>query len=370
MNRVKNERPLPDSARPPRGLLDRIAEKFARGASSAFGVVAVGDHPPLPQPPRFSPCADSLRYGSAHYGIMIPDLPAPHHFLACASVLGMPGVRIADVDAAVGADGPRHTAVLVHGTAEAREPAFTAYSMKRDMELAANGSRISFGEDLEFSGVYPDFCLRSQRPDFRVDLRLSATGEYSWFAHGPLYQHISLMTRYEGQIESNGQTQSVSGLCTWEHFRSISLHLHHNRLLPRRAKLPGDFFTYQVINLDRDTQLLLTYVTALDRPLITAVYERVAGQGSRRLDGEVRFQVRTTQAEVAVAPDGSEMKLPQTFRWTVTGGGREMEIEAHVDTPMLYGLCTGYVGGYRWEGQFKGRPVSGRGYIEYIDQRD
>ncbi|MDP1909271.1 MAG: hypothetical protein Q8K85_13305, partial [Hyphomicrobium sp.] len=110
--------------------------------------------------------------------------------------------------------------------------------------------------------------------------------------------------------------------------------------------------------------------TALDRPLITAVYERVAGQGSRRLDGDVRFQVLTTQAEVAVAPDGREMRLPQSFRWTITGNDGELDIEAHVDTPMLYGLCTGYVGGYGWEGRFKGRPVSGRGYIEYIDQRD
>ncbi|HSW13349.1 MAG TPA: DUF6670 family protein [Solimonas sp.] len=363
-------RELPDSGQPPRGLADRAADVAIRGLRRLLGEVPPGPPPPLPPQPRFAPHHDSQWFGSSHYGIMIPDLPAPHRFLTCAAVLGMPGLKIADVDHAVGADGPRHTAVLVHGTAAATGGAASAWSMKREMQLAPDGSHIGFGQALEFSGAYPDFRLRSRRAGFEVDLELTATGEHTWFALGPAYRHVSLLTRYRGQVVHEGQVQAVSGLCTWEHFRAISAHLGHNRLLPRALKLPCDFFTYQVINLDADTQLLLTHVEAFGRPLVTALYERRAGHGSRRLAGRLRFQVLAAQADAAMAPDGRPMTLPQRFRWVLEGPERRLDLEAEVDTPMLWGLAAGYVGGYRWAGTRDGRPTGGRGYIEYIDQRD
>ncbi|AXI03487.1 hypothetical protein HYN46_11945 [Aquirhabdus parva] len=212
----------------------------------------------------------------------------------------------------------------------------------------------------------------SAREDFAVDINLTATGDITWFGHSPIYQHFSLLMRYEGTVIHQGQSTLVKGLCTWENWQTVSLYLPVNKLIPRRFKLGADFFTYQVINLDQDTQLLLGYVAFLDRPIATVAYLRTVDGGSQRLDADVRFQVLTAQVEPAIAPDGSAMTLPQTFRWTITDGKGErlFEINATVDTPMLYGLAAGYVGAYHWEGTRNGLPLTGRGYVEYIDQRD
>ncbi|WP_410209442.1 DUF6670 family protein [Aquirhabdus sp.] len=365
-------RSLPDSHRPPQGIKDRLANKAAQSIAALFGIPKPGQQIPFPALALFSPHVDSLRFGSTHFGIMIPDLPAPHQFMSFASILGMLGVKIVDVDHAVSSDGPRHTALLVHGTAQTPNDAFSSYGMKTDMDIKADGSLIRFGKDAELSGVYPNFKLKSQRDGFSTDINLTATGDITWFGHSPFYQHFSLLIRYDGTFTHHGKSIPITGLCTWEYWQAVSLYLPVNKLIPRRFKLGADFFTYQVINLNQETQLLLAYVAFLDRPLAKFAYIRTVGGGSQQLDADVRFKVLTAQAEPAIAPDGFAMTLPQTFRWTITSrtGESLFEINATVDTPMLYGLAAGYVGAYHWEGTRNGQPLTGRGYVEYIDQRD
>ncbi|MCC2635259.1 MAG: hypothetical protein K0S48_3145 [Ramlibacter sp.] len=346
-----------------------LAQLFARG----LGTVEAGANLPLPTPFRCPPLAESRRYGITHFGIMIPDLPAPHHFLACAAILGGSGMRVFDIDSAVYAeDGPRHTATLVHGTAAASARAFTRYSIPDDLTLRADGSLLRFGEDLEISGRFPEFRLHSQRPGFLVDLTLEATGDITWFARSAIYAHQSLLTRYRGTLTHAGKRTAVSGLCTYEYARGMSPYVLFNRCLPRELKLPWDFFTYQVINLDADTQLLLTHCRAAGCPALTAAYLREAGRQAGRIDGDVHFQVQSVQAERLATPDGRDAELPARFRWQVRdrSGNCLFDIHATVDTPMLFGIGTGHVGGFRWEGERNGESCQGRGYVEYVDQRD
>lgn len=82
------------------------------------------------------------------------------------------------------------------------------------------------------------------------------------------------------------------------------------------------------------------------------------------------FEVLTYQDELAIAPDGVTMRLPQTFAWKVYDQDQMiLVIHAEVDTTFTYGLGSGYVGGYLYSGQYNDQPISGRGYIEYIDRR-
>jgi hypothetical protein len=353
-----------------RGLRGQVlAQLFARG----LGTVEAGDNPPLATPFRCPPLAESRRYGLTHFGIMIPDLPAPHHFLACAAILGGSGMRVFDIDSAVHPeDGPRRTATLVHGTAAASARAFTRYSLPDEVTLRADGSLLRFGEDLEISGCYPEFRLHSQRPGFTVDLTLEATGDITWFARSAVYAHQSLLTRYRGTLTHGSQRLEVSGLGTYEYARGMSPYVLFNRRLPRALKLPWDFFTYQVITLDANTQLLLTHCRAAGYPALTAAYLRIAGREGGRIEGDVHFQVQRVQAARLATPEGRDAELPERFRWEVRdrSGRCRFDIHATVDTPMLFGLGTGHVGGFRWEGSRDGAPCSGRGYVEYIDQRD
>lgn len=363
---------LPDSQRANHGLKDYLITRLASRASKLVGVVKPDQFIPHPAADFYQPIDLKLPFSGTHFGIMIPDLPAPHHFMSFASILGMSGIKIVDADHFVKDDGPLNTATLVHGTAAAYRNAFSTYSMKKDMAFTPDNNTIQFGKDAEISGTYPSFSLTSQRDGFSTDLKLTATNAYSWFAHSAIYQHVSLLVRYEGSITHQGQVTAVSGLGTWEYWKVVSLSYPHNKIVPKALKLPLDFFTYQVLSLDPDTQLLLGYVTLLDQPVTTFAMLRFTTGESQHLDAKIHFKVLSTQAEPVVGADGNLMTLPETFQWTIMGKSGEclFEINATVDTPMLFGLATGYVGGYHWFGMRDGKPYSGRGYIEYIDQRD
>lgn len=363
---------LPDSHRLNRTAKSLLANNLAKAAAKLVGVVQSHQRIAMPPADFYQPVNNPFPFQGTHFGIMIPDLPAPHHFLSFAAILGMPGLKVVDADPFIQQSGPLHTATLVHGTAAAHQPAFSVYDMKRDMQFQQPDNVIQFGNLAKISGTFPNFRLQSQRAGFQVDLALTATDAHSWFAHGPLYQHVSVLVRYTGTITHEGNIQQVSGLGTWEYWKVVSLLYPLNKTLPKALKLPLDFFTYQVLTLDADTQLLLGFVTLLDKPVTTFAMLRHTSGKVTHLDANIRFQVLTAQSEPATGEDGNPMTLPETFRWTVTGkqGNSLFDIQATVDTPMLFGLATGYVGGYYWQGTRDGLPANGRGYIEYIDQRD
>jgi hypothetical protein len=60
------------------------------------------------------------------------------------------------------------------------------------------------------------------------------------------------------------------------------------------------------------------------------------------------------------------MRLPLRFAWRADD---VIEIHGTTNADWTYGLGAGYVGTYNYEGTFRGRPVNGCGYIEYIDCR-
>ncbi|KVE29430.1 hypothetical protein WS67_05620 [Burkholderia singularis] len=363
--------PLIDSRRRPHGLRGLRSHLMGKAAELLLRPVKPSVRPAPPAPLIFPPNGGSCRFGLTHYGVTISNLPDPHQFLACRAIIGNAGMRAFDTDfAAQPGDGPLRTATLVHGTAAAVDGHFTRYSIPQDVELRDDGSLLRFGNELLLAGRYPDFQLKSRRAGFAVDLRLHATGDITWLAKGPLFDHIVLVTRYRGRIEHEGTSIGVAGLCTYEYARGSSPYLLYNRFLPKAAKLPWDVLSYHVIDLDAETQLLLSHVQFDGHPA-TYAHLRILGECAHRLDADVHFRVLSLQSEPAVAPDGSTMPLPRQFIWTLrdTQGNDLFVIEGTVDTPMLFGVGTGYVGGYRWEGMRGAEPISGRGYIEYVDQR-
>lgn len=323
---------------------------------------------PFSTPESLVPHADSRRYGWSHFGVMIPDLPAPHRYFSIMSVIGTPGAQVFDVDHAL-VDSPRGNATVVSGTAATHPRHFAGYSIARDCDMSENGGRVRFGREVEITGCYPDYRVQARWDDFALDIRLTCSDNVTWFVHNPLYKHLSLLSRYEGGVRLGGAAQDIAGLCTFEHAAAPSPYLLRDRPLPFRRKLPLDFFTYQIINFPDGEQLLLVQAMLLGRPLITAAYRRSQHSRSRTLR-DVSFAVLAWQDEPARAPDGVLMRLPRVFRWLVRDQGREvLTLTGTVDTEMTYGLGSGYVGGYRYEGWRDGRPVRGPGYIEFIDRR-
>jgi hypothetical protein len=315
------------------------------------------------------PHTESRFYGWTHYGVMIPNLPAPHRFYSLMSIVGTPGATVFDTDHML-VDRPRRNATAVTGTAATYPRHFGSYSIDRDCTMHADGSLIRFGQHITITGQYPEYRLQTKLDDFELDIRIRNTDKVTWFIKLPIYDHISLLSEYEGHILQGDSKTTIAGLCTFEYAAGPSAYSFVERTLPARTKVPVDFFTYQIINLDAQTQLLLSKVDCLGTPMIQTAWIRSLDQYTQTYR-EVEFTVTGHQAEAAVAPDGRTMQLPETFTWIVTEGGSPLLIiEGRVDTPFSYGLGSGYVGGYAYKGQYRGEPISGRGYIEYIDRRN
>lgn len=341
---------------------------FGPVASRLLGATSYQPRP-LPSPAVFAPpSASRFRRGMVHYGIMIPDLPAPHLFMANMTNIGYSGFKAWDDDAALQGTA-RTTATVGHGTAATTHDPFSSHGAT-DSEFAGDGSQLRFGENFTISGLYPDYHLNTARPGFAVDLTLTATGEVTWFAKSPMYKHISLLTRYRGAIVHDGTRTEVAGLCTFEYGSGYHPGMISSRPLPPKVKIPYDLFTYHVLNLDADTQLLLAGMGMFgDRPAIVSAYLRTAGAGVRRLGSSVRFEVTQYRAEPTLSPDGTPMTVPVSFTWSIREGETTVAtVHGLVDTQWLY-AGMGNIAGYAYEGRFEGRAVTGRGYLEYSDRR-
>ncbi|HMJ76371.1 MAG TPA: DUF6670 family protein [Iamia sp.] len=345
----------------------RIGDRAADLALRAVGATRADDAA-LPAEPVFPSHVGSRRWAWTHYGVMVPDLPDPHRFLACMALVGTTGSRIFDTDHAR-VDGPRHSASLVTGTAvTAPASSFRQYSTRYDSHLTPDGSFVRLGDDLVISGTGRERHVAIDRDGFTAALDLELTDAVTWFARSPLWEHLSILTRYAGSITAAGSTTEVAGTGTFEWARSAGLHGLVPWALPARLKVRADTFAYCVIDLDADTQLLLSGFGAFGRPLLDAAYVRsTTGAPERHVRG-VRLTVEERGEEVTT-PDGRRTRPPRVLHWT--SADDRVDVVVTVDTPLLYGLGSGHVGGVASTGTLDGRAIAaGQGYLEIIDRRD
>ena len=349
-------------------LLQSTIKMLVNRAYPLLDGTPVQDGKSFPQGYALKPYHQSKRIGWSHYGVMIPDLPAPHQFFSIMSVIGTPGALAFDADHALKAS-PRGNATAVMGTAATHPQQFAGYSIAQECQLAEDGSHIQFGNNIVITGQYPHYQVVARAPDFELDIQINNTDKVSWFVKTPLYDHLSLLSSYQGTVTYKGDVQQIAGLCTFEHAACISPYLLRDKPIPAHLKVPLDFFTYQIINLDENTQLLLNDTRLNDIKIVSKAFLRGRNQYNQSYAAE--FEVLTYQPQPAIAPDGVAMRLPQTFRWLIkkADGSILMTINGRVDTPFTYGLGTGYVGAYHYDGQYGDKAIQGRGYIEYIDRR-
>lgn len=321
---------------------------------------------PFRQQDMLLPNLTSRRYGWVHYGAFFPKLPSPHRYSHVMTLLGTTGTRLFDNDYLVKTT-PRDTATLLSSTAANNAYCYHSYSMKNACDIRRDGSAIALGDNLVISGEYPHFRVQVGYDDIRMEMEINCTDTVSWFVKNPAYDHFSLLASCTGSITQAGVTTPIDKtLCTFEYARCVSPHTLIKKPLPIAWKLPADFFTYQIINLDDNTQLLLTDVRSQG---ITAF----KGVHIRSLDGRAEVYVDDVEMQVltstqAVDPKGRTMRLPERFSWRVKeAGGTLLEIECRIASDWRFGHGRGYVACYDFNGQIEGQPRQGQGYIEYVD---
>jgi hypothetical protein len=298
------------------------------------------------------------RYRTVHYGVMVPGLPEPHRFLDVIAVIGQPRVPIWRNDHLVRTS-DRDTVSLLTATGAMTSGQLRGFSAAEDCDFAPDGSRLRFGDRLMIEGTYPSYAVRIDHPEVPVELRLAATDVVTHFARlpGGIYDHWSLLCRYEGQVGGS----PAAGLCTLEYARGAAI------------RLPLRLFTYSVLNIDDHTQVLMGQVLGPGGlPVQGVVHVRSSdGSGTRSYTRGFDFTVQTFEDEPRTTPDGRRMRLPREFTWRAEdpSGAELVRIEGAACGDFTYGMAAGYAGSYRYMGRLVGRPITGTGYLEYIDGR-
>jgi len=360
--------------------IDRLlsASTFARGALLDHAVIPAlarlgraydRKAHPLPDPPLFRPLGRGRRYGVVHYNLVVPDLPDPHRFLACMVIMGKAGARVFDDDRAI-VHSPRDTATVAVGTAATAPARFDTYSIASDCEVRDDGSLLRFGDALELRNTFPQLRLHAKVEDLVIELDVRCTDDVTWFARGPLYDHVGILGRYTGTIRHSDTSTAVTGPCSFGYAQPVSAVAVLDRPIPSALKLPVNLFAYHVLALDDDTLLLLTHVQAAGRPVLrTAFVKRFGGDQERHFDA-IRCELAAPRAALLVAPDGRRTSLPAAFRWSFGDPDVDgLDVEVTPDTPLIYGLGTGWIGGAAFRGRFRGADIAGRAYCEHADAR-
>lgn len=336
-----------------------LASLAGLGSRLLGGRLAVEPAPPSVD--LFRPHVGARRWGWTHYGVMVPDVPAPHGFLACMALLGATGSRAFDTDHARRGSPRRHASVVTGSAVTAPDRALRSYVLGEDAFAAPDGAWVELGDDVAFRRT-GDAAYDVDGPGWSLSLglRLEHT---TWFLRSPFWDHVSVLADVRGTV---GEV-AVDTLGTFEWARcALSPHQLLDVPLPGPLKVPFTGFHYHVVDLGDGRQLLLGHNELLGAPALTAAYLR-GGTLARpvRWTSDVRYEVLAHADADAVAPDGRRMRVPSRFRWSLDGA---LDLVGEVDGPLLYGLGSGYVGGYRHHGVVDGVDVAGRGYLEWIDR--
>lgn len=345
-----------------------FAKVIGRSLLQAKGLMdtAVRDSTkPFTTPELMTPRFDESRYGWTHYGLFFADLPEPHRYLNIMILLGAPSALAFDQDFLYKTT-PRQSATFFSGTAATQGSLLKAYVIGEDCLANPDGSDLSLGTELKISGKYPSLHLQGEYQGLEIDFKVQVTDQVSWFIKNVVYDHLSLLATYQGSISLAGQTIETSGLCTYEYARCFGMYSVFNKPIAEAYKIPLNFFTYQVINLNENTQILLTKADILNQPAAYTVHIRHLN-GKPEVYTDVLFEV-TEYQQPTTGLDGHATRLPQTLRWLVKDHGNILlDITGEVDTEYRFGHGRGYAGSYRFIGEYREQAAQGRGYIEYVD---
>ncbi|RJQ82236.1 hypothetical protein D5S17_02510 [Pseudonocardiaceae bacterium YIM PH 21723] len=314
-------------------------------------------------PDLLRPRLKGLSAGTVHYGLMISDLPAPHNVLSVMMMIGRAGVQAFDNDTWL-PGGRRHSAFLTTHTSAEGAHHYRQYDARGECDFQEDGSSLKWGGDLTITGPYPHYRVTGRYDGWGYDLRLDVTDALTRFIEMPIYHHMGLLAPYTGTITHQGETVEVSGLGTWEYAYGFTPYQLVD--LPGLA-LPWDTFSYQVA-VAGDTMLSFGVIEAKGIRGAHGLYER-------SLDGVTRgypdsdFTVLEYQDERQPNALGVPCRIPKTVHWQVRDESGEpiLDWTGHVDQPFVPGFGQGFIGAYRAEGTYRGRPFNDNVYCEYIN---
>lgn len=110
----------------------------------------------------------------------------------------------------------------------------------------------------------------------------------------------------------SGKRIESEGLCTYEYARAVGPHSFTTQLIPENHKLPLDFFTYQIINLNENTQLLLTKADIVGQTVTYTLHIRHLDRPAE-IYTDVSFDIISHQVDDFISPTGKKCNFQNIF---------------------------------------------------------
>ncbi|WP_130802658.1 DUF6670 family protein [Acinetobacter ihumii] len=312
------------------------------------------------------PYVDHPFYSCSRYGFNFPNLIAPCHYLNISATFGMTGLLCYD-SPLLHQHSPRQHANVFISTGLNNEPLLQHYGLVGD-EVIQTPDKILFGRELLIEGNYPEFQIKGHYDHIEFQLQINVGRQASWLMKSPVYDHFSLMMHYQGHFNLQGEQIEVAGMGSFEFARAATPHLLIEQPLSLIDKIPVNFMTYQIMNLDDQTQLILHKVDIAGKPMNYKAYIRHKS-GLCDVFDDVEFQVTDYLDKPTMSRLGEYTLLPKTFEWKIFDHSADLflEIQAEVKTEYQFGLGLGYVAAFEFKILNDEHMHSGQGYMEYID---
>lgn len=299
------------------------------------------------------------RFKIIHQGLMIPGLPAPLHYFNFLTIIGQPNAPMLRNAYAI-----KHNALdtvsLISSVSPHMVGHFNGYSISDDCQF--NDDHFQFGEREILKGSIPHFQLIRNDDELSVNLKIQTQpiiSHFTKFKFG-LFDHWSLMCHCTGEIVYKGQSYAIHQLGSFEYARAINL-----------PYLPLSFFTYQIINLNNQRQLLLAQIRNNFNQIVQSrIYLRnLIHNTSEIFDEHVYFKVHRVYPKITT-PNNQDMYLPREFEWNFQNAHKTITVHAESRGDYKFGLAAGYVGSFKYQVNIDGiEEIGESGYCEYIDCR-
>ncbi|SEM13176.1 DUF6670 family protein [Acinetobacter sp. DSM 11652] len=297
-------------------------------------------------------------YKIIHQGLMIPGLPSPLHYFNFLTIIGQPNVPMLRNDYAIKTRA-LDTVSLITSISPHMVGHFHGYSIINDCEIKEN--KFVFGQREQLEGSIPNFKLIRKDNELSVDLNIQTQPIISHFTKLKLglFDHWSLVCQCKGTVTYKEQTYKIDQLGSFEFARAINI-----------PYLPLHFFTYQIINLIDQRQLLLAHIrNGLNQIVQSRMYLRDLKTQTSEMFDDVYFKVHRVYPKVKT-PNGHEMYLARVFEWSFENKKRKIIVKGESRGDFKFGVAAGYVGSFSYEVQIDGIQEEGQsGYCEYIDCR-
>lgn len=300
------------------------------------------------------------RFKLIYHGLILPNLPAPLHFLNFLSFIGQSKIPLFYNPKLIQTTA-LDTATVMAAISPHQANCLKNYSIEQQCSIQNN--HYNFDQFDQWSGNFPNFQIKRFDQELEVQLEVKTTSVVSHFVplKWNLFEHWSILCTCEGKIKYQNQHYQIEATGSFDYARAANI-----------PYLPLAYYVHQVINLDQSTQIILRHVrNQWDQIIFSKIYIRNVNGETDLLTKDVHFHVQRVFPKIQT-PAAHTMYLPREFVWIVKDHDQKIifQLTGQSRGDFKFGVGTGYAGSFRYQIKCQDQYYEGEsGYCEYIDLR-